>query len=156
MGLDITIYTDAKFVSKELPEGEAGEDLIGVFADSFPKTLGGMEEGYYEATTSDGFRAGSYSGYNAWRDALCRAVHGISAKEYWITIAGQDLAFDELINFADNEGIIGTAVCAKLAGDFDAYHETLIALGDDVLWDLERWREGLREAGNNDGFVQFH
>lgn len=55
------------------------------------------------------FSAGSYSGYNMWRD-------------YLDEFAG-NVAFQELIDFADNEGVIGSELSKKLYEDFFTCHD---------------------------------
>lgn len=69
----------------------------------------------------------SYGGYSIWRNELAQLAgwpeapeEGNSAKRSHAASAwaAQSGPFWELINFADNEGAIGAAVCAKLAKDF--------------------------------------
>lgn len=55
------------------------------------------------------FRAGSYFGYNQWRD--------------WLNDFAGNTAFQELIDFADNEGVIGSELSTKLYEDFCTYHD---------------------------------
>lgn len=71
---------------------------------------------------------GSYGGYNDFREWLAK-IAGYPAVLTKDRGARHDAAcwernggpFWELINFADNEGCIGTAVCKKLAADFAAF-----------------------------------
>ena len=78
----------------------------------------------YEWQESFVFRAGSYSGYNWWRDRLNK-------------FAG-NVAFQELIDFADNEGVIGSELSEKLYEDFRKYHnkaeEYSKAMSDGKWW----------------------
>ena len=70
-------------------------------------------------TERTSFRAGSYSGYNWWREQLCRFALEVEPGEVWEdpdAFAGK--AFVELINFSDAEGAIGPRTAAKLARDF--------------------------------------
>lgn len=62
----------------------------------------------YEYEDSFEFRAGSYTGYYRWRSDLDKFKG--------------DIAFQELIDFADNEGVIGSEVSAKLRDDFVEHH----------------------------------
>ena len=65
-----------------------------------------------------GFRAGSYSGYNQWRNQLANLV-GTTDKRIWENpVPGP---FVELINFSDCEGTIDSKTSAKLAKDFQEY-----------------------------------
>ncbi len=110
MGLDIVAYS-------KLRESEY-EDTIHVNRDAF-KMNEDLNEGYYEHTDNFHFRAGSYSGYNHWRDTLCRAIHGVPAEVLWSrtkTYEGKD--FFELINFSDCEGQFGPKISEKLYQDF--------------------------------------
>lgn len=92
------------------------------------------------------FRAGSYSGYNWWRDRL---------NEF----AG-NVAFQELIDFADNEGVIGSELSKKLFEDFQAYHdkaeEYSKTITDGMFW-FERycnWEKAF-EMAKEGGAVEF-
>lgn len=96
------------------------------------------------------FRAGSYNGYNRWREKL---------EEF---ADGRDL-FLELINFADNEGVIGPIVSAKLAIDFMENAEAAISFANARIdeseheWWLEKysdWRKAFEMASDN-GAVDF-
>ena len=115
MGLDITAYR------KLTPDAGAEVDAEGYPADwqthvRFGASMDWSEGEWpgraaplssstlYTWAESFGFRAGSYSGYNQWRAALSEI--------------GEPGDFLELIEFADNEGVIGPIVSAKLAGDF--------------------------------------
>ena len=120
MGLDITAYRKLTVVENpELDEeGYAvnydSEWKPGASMEWSEKHFPGRGEGIDPQTVytwgeSLGFRAGSYSGYNWWRAKL-EAFKG-------------DVAFQELINFADNEGVIGFVVAKKLAKDFSDYEK---------------------------------
>jgi hypothetical protein len=84
--------------------------------------LGGMKPGLYEYTERSeqhGFRAGSYSGYNWWREQLSRFALNVAPEEVWHNPRRyRGKPFVELINFTDCDGRIGTKVAAKLAKDF--------------------------------------
>lgn len=151
MGLDITAYINAK------PTTADNEDSISCLnAKGFISRGGDLPEGYYLADPEVSFRAGSYSGYNAWRDTLCKTIHKMSAYEFWNSpLAETDAPFAELINFTDCDGYLGTSVCKKLATDFGKYRVELEAKGDE-LWNLYGWIEVFEQAANNNGFVKFH
>jgi hypothetical protein len=84
--------------------------------------LAGMKPGLYEytdQTQQHGFRAGSYSGYNWWRQQLCQFAQGVEPEEVWNHPRRyRGKPFVELIDFTDCDGRIGTKVAAKLAQDF--------------------------------------
>lgn len=157
MGLDITAI--------QRPERCDEEEGYHVWDGGFPGRLEGMEPGPYadDGSESHGFRAGSYSGYNAFRDWLCRAVHGRSAESVWSererTGSTPSGPFMELIDFTDCDGSIGPLVAAKLARDF-ADHEAAVlaqATGRNE-WFAETYRDFRRafELAADTGVVIFH
>ena len=111
MGLDIVAY-------QGLTKTDA-EENIHVSHNEFGYNSD-LQTGWYDCEgESFHFRAGSYSGYNSWRRALCEAIHGVSDVEFWKdeeNFIGQP--FYELINFSDCEGQIGPKVAEKLYQDF--------------------------------------
>lgn len=111
MGLDIVAY-------QGLTKTDA-EENIHVSRDQFGYNSD-LETGWYDCEgESFHFRAGSYSGYNQWRRALCEAIHGVTDSEFWKkeeNFSGK--SFYELINFSDCEGQIGPEVSEKLYQDF--------------------------------------
>lgn len=160
MGLDISAYCHAKKVDGEFDD----ERHVNVYiVDAFKTQADGLTEGCYEVNEyyHKHFRAGSYSGYNEWRNWLAHVV-GKSDKEIWED-PGPAIPFVELINFADNEGTIGPKTSAKLLKDFQKmYPEVLKAAGkldpDTSIWYLSRyfrWMDAF-ECASHDGFVRFH
>jgi hypothetical protein len=117
-------------------------------------------------TETTGFRAGSYSGYNWWREQLCRFALDCDPSEVWgdpDAYAGRP--FVELINFSDAEGAIGPRTSAKLAADFRA-HEPRVAAWAEERIDTEdnrgyfvelfgEWKTAF-ELAADDGFLIFH
>jgi hypothetical protein len=98
------------------------------------------------------FRAGSYGGYNDWRDQLAEfaALHHTDA-------------FIEQIWFADNEGTMAAPCCARLAEAYERFagDAEKFAGGmspDDKAWFLRQyrnWTKAFRLAAV-DGAVEFH
>lgn len=160
MGLDITAYSHAKKVNGEFDDNKHTNVYI---IDAFRKQADGLKEGCYEISEYgvERFRAGSYSGYNEWRDWLAHVV-GKSDKEIWAN-PDPSIPFVELINFADNEGTIGPKTSAKLYKDFvKMFPEVLKAATkldvDTSMWYLSRyfrWMDAF-ELAQYEGFVQFH
>ena len=113
---------------------------------------------------SHGFRAGSYSGYNEWRNDLAVLMLGVPASAVWgDTAAYADKPFYELIDFSDCEGVIGPVVAAKLARDFaehqhkaDAYQDQEGGPNYSDYWRRKYadWRKAFELAADN-GFVSF-
>jgi len=160
MGLEISYYKNAEFVKDFTSYNDMeDEDLVYVSNEAFPARLGDMKPGLYKAECVDGFRAGSYGGYNHWRRELCNLIYGMTDQAFWDSpIAESTQPFVELINMADNEGTIGTSVCAKLAKDFNDHADKIKDAPLDDYWKekAECWHTAFTEAGNNNGFVDFH
>jgi hypothetical protein len=173
MGLDITAYSKLRHIGDhefdpELNEGEPGPWCFydghvqswaySDFTASFRgipilTTRDGLSHGGCLEITSEtqthGFRAGSYSGYNAWRSDLASQFNpdGDEGKPFY-----------ELIWFADNEGAIGPDAAKDLLEDFRAHA--------DVYAPPRRWGAGLAEVyadwtrafelAADGGLVNFH
>lgn len=166
MGLDISYYRRAS-----LPSTDQLVALLAVDADAryevaeelnlhhlwvnhnFPGREAGLPASTWVAAEYvDGFRAGSYGSYNRWRDHL----RGLA----WVSTAPGP--FMELVHFADNEGVIGPIVSAKLARDFAEWQERAEkfgqALRDDNGYFARKygdWRRAFEVAADG-GFVKFH
>lgn len=159
MGLDITAYKGLKEVKN--PQLDEDGDLVNYDTEWKPgasmewseKHFTGRGEGVeadkvYTFEDEFGFRAGSYSGYNWWRNEL-EQFKG-------------DVAFQELINFADNEGVIGPVVSKKLLNDFKQYEQEAVeyanTLGENGSWWLDKYRDWMKafEYASQNGAVDFH
>jgi hypothetical protein len=106
------------------------------------------------------FDAGSYHGYNRWREWLADLV-GVTPKEVWNGLAPSH--FGELINFPDNEGFIGPKTSAKLAKDFEAFAEKVSTIRSakpsiDPRWDAELFMNFMKafQGAAGEGIVDFH
>lgn len=174
MGLDITAYR--KLTKVESPtqaqlEGDEYDTRFRAHAvdwveANWPGRTKGVEQGaVYTFTEQFGFRAGSYGGYNRWRDDLAKlagyplATHPAEdggpsyAPGCWANPTGP---FAELINFADNEGVIGSEVSAKLAKDFAEFDERAKTHGDEWFYEsFCEWRKAFEMAADG-GAVDFH
>lgn len=157
MGLDITAYKKLHKVENPIldedgyPEDYDNEWMAGASMDWSEGIWKGRGEGVdsktvYTYEDSYRFRAGSYFGYGWWR----RELNNFKG----------DVAFQELINFADNEGVIGSIVAKKLLDDFKLYKEEAKeyakTLGD--TWWLEGYYSWMKafEYASEDGAVDFH
>jgi len=117
MGLDILAVS--RIVKKE-----DGDILIGENESRCEYKAGEYSPG--QGSTSNSFRAGSYSGYNAWRAKLCKLMHGIQPEEMWADPnRWSGAAFQEVIDFSDCEGVIGARVSKKLYTDFKKHRSQL-------------------------------
>ncbi|MEG1563777.1 MAG: hypothetical protein RR365_08630 [Bacteroides sp.] len=157
MGLDITAYKNLR----EVPNAERDEEGNPTDCDLFygGKSMQWSEENFhgrgegvdpnkiYSYDDSFEFYAGSYFGYNHWRKLLSSFRKGSS--------------FSELIDFADNEGVIGSIVSKKLYNDFRQNEEYMeicaLNLQDNGLWKslYSKWMAAFEMAKDN-GAVKFH
>jgi hypothetical protein len=174
MGLDITVYTRVEkahptfqktIADSEDPREEAYEMgfEIPYVEEGREKRAAGLELGVaYKADDRWGFRAGSYSGYNQWREQLAQLAGVDDINKFWNQMgeaeeAGGrlDVPFAELIAFSDCEGTLGPEVCARLAKDFAKFDERA-SQGDEYFYDkYQEWRRAVEDAAQN-GFISFH
>lgn len=166
MGLDITAYSKAELI-EVIADYDAfydkyadGDDLDYVHRQQdFPARMAPMVAGgvYKIHGERHAFRAGSYGGYNHWREQLALMVLGIEPKAIWTNRAGfAGCAFYELIDFSDCEGIIGTEAARKLAGDFDKFQAKADQHEDDYFREkYSNWRKAFHLAADG-GYVDFH
>ncbi len=164
MGLDIMVYECVELV-KEMTVEECNDsdwdetDGLTYLYHSWPERTDGMADGIYRFSGKvEGFRAGSYGGYNAWRNMLSRFGLGMSDEMVWIQRAQGP--FSELVNFADNEGFIGPKTSAKLAKDFRDHLSRArgaMVKADDGHW-LDKYEEWMSafELAAGTGVVKFH
>ena len=129
MGLDITAFAKAKFVTAEFEEEK--HDTLEYHriyaAKNFADRLNGKPEGVY---TFDGkpicFGADSCGIYNAWRELLSLAVLGVLPEVTWKDFdAYKGKPFAELIYMSDCEGAIASETSKKLAADFETFKNTI-------------------------------
>lgn len=101
------------------------------------------------------FRAGSYSGYNKFRNELCISANNIQDKELW-TSKNEAFKFYWLINFTDCDGYIGTSYCKILYDEFVKYeNEVKSNLNEYFHKTYDNFKEAFRLASDN-GLVSFH
>ena len=168
MGLDITAYGLCVLVT---PAHEYDEDERDCYSrghvapyrnPDFPGHLDTLDPVCHTAAREVQFRAGSYSGYNWWRAALCRFAFNVKPEVVWHdfpTYSGKPFA--ELIHFSDCEGSIGPRTSAKLANDFAEWeaaaveYARTISDGDSWLLKYRQWREAFELAAAG-GFLDFH
>lgn len=162
MGLDITAYEKVTKVSQE-QELTYKEDAH-VWINNDFSSHDELEEGvkYKREGKELKFRAGSYSGYGAWRRQLAKII-GQDINHIWENPHSY-YPFVELINFSDCEGTIGPQTSAKLAKDFQEWDERAREFGKEENHPLpewgfyvryKKWREAFELAANT-GAVCFH
>lgn len=159
MGLDITAYRNLhKIDNAVLDEDGCPKDWKNQW-----KPGGGMKwsesiwpgngapidvDAVYAWEEAYHFRAGSYSGYNRWRECLNRFKG--------------DEAFQELIDFADNEGVIGSVLAVKLRDDFQKHYNEAIKYDKTINelypgWFIDSYRDWMKafEMAAVNGAVDF-
>lgn len=153
MGLDIACYSKVSLY-KEADDAE--DDLYMTHAyvylnPDFPGREDGLVQGWYTYEDSLHFQAGSYSGYNIWRDQLSCLALGVTPEVVWKnTDRYRGQRCFELINFSDCEGSIGPKTSEKIYRDLiqvRAFHDGLedphfVAL-------LDEWLRGMALAADN-------
>ena len=173
MGLDITWHRNlTKAVGNEAFD-ERGEfryddDWRQLYINGdFPGRADEIEHrAAYRSEESGTFAAGSYGGYNVWRDQLAELAgypkapyekYGVLGRSHCVACwNGTTGPFAELINFSDCDGVIGAAVSAKLAADF-AEHQAKADAHPDARFreKYALWRHAFEKAADG-GCVDFH
>lgn len=163
MGLDISAYrrieASSDYARDEDGNFEDWDNFLIVRGGHFPAHIAGLEDGgvYTYGSDSYNFRAGSYSGYNDFRNELAHlagfeAADGRYAETAWASTEGP---FWELINFSDCEGQIGPVVSAKLLKDFQAFDEKA-KHKDEHFYDLYKDFTRAFTLASDHGLVDFH
>lgn len=164
MGLNISAYGRLEKLRDE--DVELGNYNIPIdrkvvdFFDNpkFPYHISGIDSGSFYRNKGEqySFRAGSYSGYNDWRNWLAQVAGFKDANEIW---SRKPLApFVELINFSDCEGAIGYIIAGKLAKDFKDYEQKAKEMKGLLPFALERyydWKKACEIAAKK-GAISFH
>lgn len=159
MGLDISFFRKLQPVGvcTEAESDYCNEHFIASDNEDFPGRMDGLKEGVCYAFEGDRghLHAGSYGGYNRWREQLAALV-GTTPRAVWDGKAPADLPFAELINFSDCEGTIGPVVSAKLARDFAEWDDRARASLDGYAYaKYQEWRRAFETAADS-GAVDFH
>jgi hypothetical protein len=167
MGLDITAYSNIKFVH-QLPEckDETGYDdhfRLYYAGKNFISAGDGLKEGCYCCEGgSFGFRAGSYSNYNDWRGELSKCMLEVSPEVIWKKPEEwRGEPFVELVNFSDCDGFIGPKTSDKLFIDFNNNLEKFLnwTIGrTESDWFIQKYKDWMRafKIASNGGAVKFH
>ncbi len=178
MGLDITAYRKIEMLNDVVFDKDGDPidpttrepvdfDTRACLNDDYPERAKDIQDGaYYSAEESMCFRAGSYGGYNGWRNELASLagypigqyqqygkMHDSHCVACW---NGAEGPFSELINFSDCEGTIGAIVSAKLAADFACFQEKADAHESERFRaSYADWRKAFEMAADG-GMVSFH
>lgn len=164
MGLDCTAYEKVELVEaislKEMrrldwqhPKYDSRESVFLFNGSGFEERSDDLKEGIYKwAGKQYGFRAGSYSSYNAYR-ALLADLAGTTDRAVWDN--PQPGPFMEQINFSDCEGFLGPKTCAKLLADYKAYEQRAQTVMGEWFEIYKEWMKALEIAANG-GALHFH
>lgn len=152
MGLDISAYSKMARVQDEVAatmnEDQIFEMDCVIITDGHKKDsrIDDMQSGFYtpdEGSECHDFRAGSYSGYNDYRNKLAECFLNASDRVVW---ANPDLfegkPFYEQVDFSDCEGYMGPLVSAKLHQDY--------------VNGREQWVKWLNESGQSEDNVEWY
>lgn len=174
MGLDISIYKEVDFESFQSRIGKNEEELDELYdnmlylCNSYNpyNQSDDIREGFYNYEKREfDFRAGSYSGYNTFREILCESFYGLKPEVIWGNITKyKDSDFVELINFSDCEGFIGPKTSKKLFNDFIKNEDKFINFLDTKFNEninkdyykekYQEWKKAF-EIASEDGVVRF-
>lgn len=179
MGLDVTAYEGltkvegVKYISGEVYNRDLevvdydNYAMVAHINPNFPGRADDIEDGgVYNSAGDFGFCAGSYGGYNMWRDRLAKLAgcpqgtynqYGKDWPSHCVACwNGAQGPFAELIHFSDCEGVIGAAISKKLAADFAAFEEAAKTQEDEHFFKLyQAWQKAFGMAANG-GAVSFH
>ena len=159
MGLDISVYKNLKIIDKTKINFDKDEqdDYLEIYDQDFKKQLDGSDliiGEYYDYDYAKEFRAGSYSGYNYWRNELAKLAGYESDVFVWENV--EDGVFVELINFSDCDGIIGSKISKKLYNDFCEFDNTASLKDGGFYYIYKEFKEAFKIASENNGCVLFH
>lgn len=159
MGLDIVAYKNLKPVSglswdtedhlSEIKDYWNPGDSMKWSEKHFPGRGAGIDpDTTYSYEDQYCFRPGSYSGYNTWRELL------------FCFSKNKGDAFYEIINFADNEGVIGPIVSKKLLNDFNKYYEEALEYAKQTgheKWFISKYEDWMKafEYASCNGAINF-
>jgi hypothetical protein len=171
MGLDITAFSRAVLVGTSndyddlIPLVGADEDVYIAYRNNdfpgreAPYVFGGKDFGAFRIEGERiAFRAGSYSGYGEWRSELCSMANKVGPDYLWNTRSLQrtrTMPFYDLIDFADNEGVIGSIAATRLVPAFS----TFMAMAElKEAWFFEKYQQWHRACvlAADNGFIYFH
>jgi len=167
MGLDVSYYASIKFVRKLREDEEYFDRDEADMPDArhfthvdFEKQADGLD-GIYTVEGAASFRVGSYSYYGFWRGQLANMIGEVASDIWERARGGAEGPFYDLINFADNEGVIGPKTCDKLARTFDEWRDRAQEYGNnkaeerDFFATYEEFRTAFKAAAGH-GCVDFH
>lgn len=158
MGLDISALGHVRYLGEQ--EFDGCDDFYHASVNSdFAERADGRRTGFYQATEQIDFNASSYGGYNRWREQLCEMALGVAPQAVWDDPERyRAQPFYDLIDFADNEGLIGPETARRLAHAFAAHDDRARETwsGDEYSYRLYCNFWTAFELAAADGLVEFH
>ncbi len=168
MSVDILAFSKVEFL-EVLPDTESWENKYWVNPDNDTDYVPSyryyayrmppiVKNGVYRIRGDSDSVSMGYAGYNWWREWLCLQVNGIQPDTVWGTrddAATMTLPFYELIDFADNEGVIGTIAAAELARDFAEWQDKVNASSEERFREVYGRMRRLFEIAANGGYVRY-
>ncbi len=168
MGLEVIAYSNIKFLREYFEDFDYDEGKTSLYVNThFPDRAPEFKDGIYSFDKEVGFCAGSYGGYNQWRDELAHfaefEAHETDGYKYphaetAFNNLGVDKPFYELINFSDCEGVIGKDICVKLLKDFNDFQERAEQFETRCIYFMKIYNSfiELLELAVYDGCLWFH
>ncbi len=155
MGLDISYYSKVKRVGDCPEDGDFDYDALAHLYQNpdFRAQADGITDGLYGYEGGDGFRAGGYGGYNAWRRWLAEQAGYVDDDAFDGRVPA-DAPFLPLVNFSDCEGVIGAETSKRLAADFAAFADKVTG-EPSYIAKFHQWKRAF-EIAADDGAVAFH
>jgi len=179
MGLDATAYrqikkidcvfdADGEPINPTTREPIEEENYLRVYRNpDFPGRADDLEDrAIYSYANADEAFSGGYGRYGSWREQLAQLAGyptvpvdryktgNVEHRHDYAAWQREEGPFWELICFSDCEGVIGTAVSAKLAQDFAKFDEQ--AKADENFYRVyQQWRRAFEMAADG-GCVDFH
>jgi hypothetical protein len=154
MGLDISAYVNATPAPDANPNDFDSVARASVESAHVAQADGIEHGALFTFDKEIRFRAGSYSGYNRFREELAGLV-GYVPQAAWSGQVSEESPFYPMVNFSDCEGTLGPQTCARLAKDFADHQDKADEIGGYFAEAYSQWRRAFEEVAGN-GFVSFH
>ena len=127
MGLEISAFSKARFVSKKEPVDEDVK-YYAVYARerTFARRLDRKKPGYYISNSGEDFyfNVRNYWRFSQWRLLLSLTIFGVDDDVIWDNLRKYaQKPFYEILYMSNFEGAIGPETSKKLAKDFQDFYE---------------------------------
>lgn len=136
MGLSITGYTNVHVIREVTPDELTDYDFMDNNQDqtllvhpNWPERMDGTDSDVEEFNPGGSYLftadektlswATGYGGYMRLREILCEVTNSIPVQRLWSMEDPSGFYLYELLCFADNEGTIGSAACARISQELN-------------------------------------